>query len=530
MKYRSVFTLSLLLLISAESFSRDPNFYIFLCFGQSNMQGAGPIETKDKTANNRFKVFQALNCPNLGRMAMNWYAAVPPTCQCYSNLSPADYFGRTMVANLPDSISVGVINVSVAGCDIRLFDKDIYQDYDSTYTEAWFQNLVNGYGGNPYEYLMDLARLAREDGVIKGILLHQGETNTGDQQWPSYVKKIYEDMLTDLSLDPESTPLLAGELVDAEQGGCCSAMNPIINRLPETIANAHVISSAGCPVQSDRAHFTSEGYRILGRRYAEKMLSLLGYESVYLEAECGTVGDSCAILADDHASNEIYVTGYPGMAGNSSQAPADNAKVIQWDFTVGMDTTYTFFGRFNNPDSIKNTFWIKIDDGEFEMVDDLATNGWQWLSMKSFELRAGAHSLGIGFGEEGASLDKVAIKNSNITPVGISDETVISCTPEITNVGIDRHWSEGSVLAQNYPNPFREETNFTFKIKETSHVSLMVYNLYGAEVVEVAGKVFQAGEHSITTHFEDLSPGNYFYTLKTDDCVVTQKMIKLDTH
>ena len=139
MKYRSVFTLSLLLLISAESFSRDPNFYIFLCFGQSNMQGAGPIETKDKTANNRFKVFQALNCPNLGRMAMNWYAAVPPTCQCYSNLSPADYFGRTMVANLPDSISVGVINVSVAGCDIRLFDKDIYQDYDSTYTEAWFQ-------------------------------------------------------------------------------------------------------------------------------------------------------------------------------------------------------------------------------------------------------------------------------------------------------------------------------------------------------------------------------------------------------
>ncbi|MGW8316029.1 MAG: sialate O-acetylesterase, partial [Bacteroidales bacterium] len=520
MKNRGVFILSLLLLIGAESFSRDPNFYIYLCFGQSNMQGTAPIEVQDKTANNRFKVFQALDCPNLGRMAENWYAAVPPTCQCYSKLSPADYFGKTMVANLPDSISVGIINVSVAGCDIRLFDKDIYLDYDSTSTEAWFQNLVNAYGGNPYEYLMGLARLAGEDGVIKGILLHQGETNTGDQLWPSYVKKIYDDMLTDLSLDPESTPLLAGELVDAEQGGCCSSMNPIINRLPETIPNAHVISSAGCPVQSDRSHFTSEGYRILGRRYAEKMLSLLGYESVYLEAECGTVGDSCAILADDHASNEIYVTGYPGLADNITQAPADNTKVIQWDFTAGMNTTYTFYGRFNNPDSLKNTFWIKIDDGEFEMVEDLATNGWQWLSMKSYELTAGAHSLSIGFGEYGTLFDKIAIKNSTITPEGIEDETTVVCTPEITNVGIDRYLSEGSALEQNFPNPFSEGTSFVFNIQKPGYVSLIVYNMYGAELVELAGKKFHAGEHSITYHFNNLSPGNYFYTLKTDVCVI----------
>ncbi len=255
----------------------DPNFYIFLCFGQSNMEGAAPIEMRDRVVDRRFQVLQSLDCPNLRRNKNTWYTAVPPLSQCWSGLSPADYFGRTMVENLPANIKVGVINVAVGGCDIRLFDKDLYQDYDDTYTESWFTDKIRAYGGNPYQHLINLAKLAQQYGVIKGILLHQGETNTGDRQWPLYVKKIYNDMLTDLGLDAESVPLLAGEVVDAEQGGCCAAMNPIIATLPDTIPTAHVISSRGCTAQ-DNAHFDSAGIRELGRRYAEKMLSLMGYE------------------------------------------------------------------------------------------------------------------------------------------------------------------------------------------------------------------------------------------------------------
>jgi len=183
-----------------------------------------------------------------------------------------------MVENLPDSISVGIINVAVGGCDIRLFDKDIYMDYDSTYKESWFTNKIKDYGGNPFKHLIELAKLAQKDGVIKGILLHQGETNTGDSKWPSYVKKIYNDMLTDLSLKASEVPILAGEVL-ATSGSCCSSMNTIIQRLPDTIPTAYVISSQGCQGQ-DYAHFNAEGYRILGKRYALKMLSLMGYNIV----------------------------------------------------------------------------------------------------------------------------------------------------------------------------------------------------------------------------------------------------------
>jgi len=280
--YARIFLLIGLFILTTNIFAQDSDFYIYLCFGQSNMEGQGTIEAIDRSVDSRFQVMAALDCSNLGRIKGSWYTAVPPLCQCWSRLCPADYFGKTMVLNLPDSIKVGIINVSIGGCDIRLFDKDIYQDYDSTYTESWFLDKLEAYEWNPYQYLIDLAQLAQSDGIIKGILLHQGETNTGQAQWPSYVKKIYNDMINDLGLDPDSTPLLAGEVLYADQGGDCASMNSIIAHLPDTLPNSYVISAEGCTGQ-DQYHFNSAGYRELGIRYAKTMLSIMGYDTTNLE-------------------------------------------------------------------------------------------------------------------------------------------------------------------------------------------------------------------------------------------------------
>lgn len=280
---KRIFVLIGSLLLALNSFSQDPNFHIYLCFGQSNMEGQGKIEDNDKVVDDRFQVLQALDCSNLERQKGKWISAVPPLCQCFSGLSPADYFGREMVANLPKKIKIGVINVAIGGCDIRLFDKDKYLEYVDTYKEAWFIDKVKAYNGNPYQYLIELAKQAQQDGVIKGILLHQGETNTGDDQWPAYVKTIYENMMADLSLNTDDVPLLAGEVVDEKQGGVCASMNAIIATLPDVIPTSHVILSEGCAAKADSIHFNSDGYRKLGKRYAAKMLSLEGYKSLEKE-------------------------------------------------------------------------------------------------------------------------------------------------------------------------------------------------------------------------------------------------------
>jgi hypothetical protein len=241
------------------------------------MEGNAKFEAQDTTVDSRFQVMEAVDCPNLNRTKGNWYTAVPPLCRCRTGLTPVDYFGRKMIASLPANVRVGVINVSVGGCKIELFDKDHYESYVST-APGWLKNMAAEYGGNPYGRLVEMARLAQRDGVIKGILLHQGESNTGDTTWPSKVKLVYTNLLRDLQLPPASVPLLAGEVVNADQGGICASMNKIIATLPQTIPMAHVISSAGCTDAADNLHFNAEGYRMLGVRYADKMLSLLGYK------------------------------------------------------------------------------------------------------------------------------------------------------------------------------------------------------------------------------------------------------------
>jgi hypothetical protein len=283
-----LFMLASMLSLSATAFAQDPNFYIFLCFGQSNMEGFPGIEQQDKTGvDKRFQVLAAVDFNELGRTKGSWCTAVPPLCRRSTGLCPADYFGRTLVANLPEKIRVGVINVSVAGCKIELFDKDNFQTYAST-AAPWMKNIIKEYGGNPYAHLVEMAKLAQKDGVIKGILLHQGESNTNDRQWPAKVKGIYDNLIKDLNLKPESVPLLAGELINADQKGACASMNSVIAEMPKTIPNSHVISSAGCTGRPDHLHFAPAGYRELGKRYAEKMLSILGYKMKQADPQSAT--------------------------------------------------------------------------------------------------------------------------------------------------------------------------------------------------------------------------------------------------
>ncbi len=277
MKFRFI-AVACLTLLSLKSFSRDKKFYIFICFGQSNMEGNAKIEAEDTTAvDSRFQLLQAVDCGDKGRIKDNWYRAVPPLARCTTGLTPADYFGRTLVANLPENIRIGIINVSVAGAKIEIFEKDSYQSYLAT-APGWMKSIAAEYGGNPYGRLIELAKSAQKAGVIKGILLHQGESNPNDTLWTKKVKGIYDNLIKDLNLNPKKVPLLAGELVNADQDGACAAMNKIIATLPQAVTNSYVISSAGCPCSRDHLHFTAEGYRLLGKRYGEAMLSLLGYK------------------------------------------------------------------------------------------------------------------------------------------------------------------------------------------------------------------------------------------------------------
>ena len=57
----------------------DPNFLVFICFGQSNMDGAGRIEQQDRTVGERFQALPTMDMPDMDRRKGKWYPAAPVT-------------------------------------------------------------------------------------------------------------------------------------------------------------------------------------------------------------------------------------------------------------------------------------------------------------------------------------------------------------------------------------------------------------------------------------------------------------------
>ena len=259
----------------------DPNFYIFLCFGQSNMEGNARPEAQDMVSPGpRFLLMPAVDDPQRGRKMGEWCEAVPPLCRPNTGLTPADWFGRTLVASLPENIKIGVIHVAIGGIDIKGFLPDSIDSYVKTKAPNWMKGMLAAYDNNPYKRLVTLAKKAQKDGVIKGILMHQGETNTGDPKWAGMVKQVYDNLCGDLNLKPEEVNLYAGNIVQADGKGVCIGCKKQIDELPQTLHTAQVISSDGCTNGPDRLHFDAAGYRELGCRYGEAVVRHLGFEPV----------------------------------------------------------------------------------------------------------------------------------------------------------------------------------------------------------------------------------------------------------
>ena len=137
----------------------DPNFHIYLCFGQSNMEGNAAIEEIDKTGvDERFQVMSVCDGDRaINRVPGEWYTAVPPLCRANTGLTPVDYFGRTLVEYLPNTHRVGVIVIAMGGSGIDAFDKENYKNYYAT-TDDWQRSLMDLYDGNPYAKMVPWPR------------------------------------------------------------------------------------------------------------------------------------------------------------------------------------------------------------------------------------------------------------------------------------------------------------------------------------------------------------------------------------
>ena len=95
-------------------------------------------------------------------------------------------------------------------------------------------------------------------------------------------------------------------------------------------------------------------------------------------------------------------------------------------------------------------------------------------------------------------------------------------------VGIQPYSSivpESSSLFQNYPNPFNPATTIKFDIKNSSEVTLIIFDALGRKIRTLVNERLKSGSFSIVFDGSGLSSGVYFYRLMTEGFAESRKML-----
>lgn len=80
-------------------------------------------------------------------------------------------------------------------------------------------------------------------------------------------------------------------------------------------------------------------------------------------------------------------------------------------------------------------------------------------------------------------------------------------------------------LEQNYPNPFNPTTQIQFSLPQASEVTLNIHNSQGIQIKTLADTRLASGTHTFIFDASNLPSGVYFYTLTSNNALLSRKML-----
>jgi hypothetical protein len=227
--------------------------HLYLLMGQSNMAGRGQIGAEDKTSHPRVLLFTLQN---------KWEPAVEPVTHDKPGMlgvGPGLAFGKAMAASDPGA-TIGLVPCAVGGTPLKRWERS----------------------GDLYSNAVQRARLAMREGILKGIIWHQGESDSGMATNANSYSDRLSRMIQDIRADLGTPDLLfvvgqIGEfLYDRGPGHAAytRVVNAALAALPEKVPATACAPSKGLKDKGDVLHFDAASQREFGRRYAAEMLRL----------------------------------------------------------------------------------------------------------------------------------------------------------------------------------------------------------------------------------------------------------------
>lgn len=233
---------------------QDTNLHLYLLIGQSNMAGRGDVEPQDREIHPRVFALDE---------AGQWVPAADPIHfdKPVAGAGPGRTFGKIMADRDP-TVRIGLIPCAVGGSPISAWRPGA----------LWEQT-----HSRPYDDAIARAHVALRRGVLKGILWHQGESDSNEDD-----AEQYEDRLVALvdalrtELEAPDVPFVCATLGDffLARNPWAETVNRALQRIPERVRCAACVDAGGLGHKGDEVHFDAPAARELGRRYARAMIGL----------------------------------------------------------------------------------------------------------------------------------------------------------------------------------------------------------------------------------------------------------------
>jgi len=233
------------------------HFWIFIMVGQSNMAGRGQVEPADTLSNRRILAVNKNNQWIYAKEPLHWYEPNLTGLDCGMS------FANTLLNEIPAEITVGILPCAIGGSSV----------------EQWLGDSLYR-GVHLFSNFREKANLAKESGIIKGILWHQGESNAKTALIPSYPDKLVALFSSFRNyIQNDSLPIIAGQLGSytqpPEQQMRWDSINTIIRIITLKDAFTEVIETKDLTQKGDKIHFDSKSQRMMGARFANEMLKML---------------------------------------------------------------------------------------------------------------------------------------------------------------------------------------------------------------------------------------------------------------
>jgi hypothetical protein len=227
------------------------SIWVFIMAGQSNMAGRGLVGPKDTIPNKRILSINQKGELIIAKEPLHWYEPERTGLDCgYS-------FATTLVKNISGNISVLLIPTAVGGSSISQWLAD-----------SLYRNV------KLFSNFKEKTEIAKQFGVIKGILWHQGESDANEKDIPLYKERL--GLLFSkfrATVGNNELPILLGELGSfSDNPANFDLINKQIHGYAAEDKNSRVILTKDLKDKGDHLHFDSKGQRTMGKRFAKAYL------------------------------------------------------------------------------------------------------------------------------------------------------------------------------------------------------------------------------------------------------------------